>query len=99
MANASVGIAMGAAGSDVALETADIALMADDLATLPFAVGLSRSTSGIIRQNLWISLGVVAVLIPATLFGLGIGPAVVMHEGSTLVVVINALRLLGYKES
>lgn len=99
MANATVGIAMGAAGSDVALETADIALMADDLATLPFAVGLSRSTSGIIRQNLWISLGVVAVLIPATLFGLGIGPAVVMHEGSTLVVVINALRLLGYKES
>ncbi|ASK89664.1 heavy metal translocating P-type ATPase [Sphingorhabdus sp. SMR4y] len=99
MANASVGIAMGAAGSDVALETADIALMADDLATLPFAVGLSRSTSGIIRQNLWISLGVVAILIPATLFGLGIGPAVVMHEGSTLVVVINALRLLGYKEN
>ena len=98
MANATVGIAMGAAGSDVALETADIALMADDLATLPFAVGLSRSTSGIIRQNLWISLGVVAILIPATLFGLGIGPAVVMHEGSTLVVVINALRLLGYKE-
>jgi Cd2+/Zn2+-exporting ATPase len=99
MANATVGIAMGAAGSDVALETADIALMADDLATLPFAVGLSRSTSSIIRQNLWISLGVVAVLIPATLFGLGIGPAVVMHEGSTLVVVINALRLLGYKKS
>ncbi|MEH6702929.1 heavy metal translocating P-type ATPase, partial [Parasphingorhabdus sp.] len=99
MANATVGIAMGAAGSDVALETADIALMADDLATLPFAVGLSRSTSSIIRQNLWISLGVVAVLIPATLFGLGIGPAVVMHEGSTLVVVINALRLLGYQES
>jgi Cd2+/Zn2+-exporting ATPase len=99
MANATVGIAMGAAGSDVALETADIALLADDLATLPFAVGLSRSTSGIIRQNLWISLGVVAVLIPATLFGLGIGPAVVMHEGSTLVVVINALRLLGYKEN
>jgi len=98
MANATVGIAMGAAGSDVALETADIALMADDLATLPFAVGLSRSTSGIIRQNLWISLGVVAVLIPATLFGLGIGPAVVMHEGSTLVVVVNALRLLGYND-
>ena len=98
MANASVGIAMGAAGSDVALETADIALMADDLATLPFAVGLSRSTSSIIRQNLWISLGVVAVLIPATLFGLGIGPAVVMHEGSTLVVVVNALRLLGYND-
>ena len=98
MANATVGIAMGAAGSDVALETADIALMADDLGTLPFAVGLSRATSRIIRQNLWVSLGVVAILIPATLLGLGIGPAVLMHEGSTLVVVINALRLLGYND-
>ncbi len=97
MANATVGIAMGAAGSDVALETADIALMADDLETLPFAVGLSRKTSRIIRQNLWASLGIVAFLIPATLFGLGIGPAVLIHEGSTLLVVFNALRLLAYK--
>ena len=99
MANATLGIAMGAAGSDVALETADIALMADDLETLPFAVGLSRQTSRIIRQNLWASLGIVAFLIPATLFGLGIGPAVLIHEGSTLIVVFNALRLLGYKDS
>ena len=97
MANATVGIAMGAAGSDVALETADIALMADDLETLPFAVGLSRATTLIIRQNLWASLGVVALLIPATLFGLGIGPAVLIHEGSTLIVVFNALRLLTFK--
>jgi Zn2+/Cd2+-exporting ATPase len=96
MANATVGIAMGAAGSDVALETADIALMADDLETLPFAVGLSRATSRIIRQNLWASLGIVAFLIPATLFGLGIGPAVLIHEGSTLIVVFNALRLLAH---
>ena len=99
MANATVGIAMGAAGSDVALETADIALMADDLQTLPFAVGLSRKTSRIIRLNLWFSLGVVALLIPATLFGLGIGPAVLVHEGSTLVVVANALRLLAFKDN
>ena len=98
MANATVGIAMGAAGSDVALETADVALMADDLSKLPFAVGLSRKTRGIIRQNLWLSLGMVAFLVPATLFGLGIGPAVALHEGSTLVVVFNALRLLAYKE-
>ena len=98
MANATVGIAMGAAGSDVALETADIALMADDLETLPFAVGLSRATSRIIRQNLWASLGVVAFLIPATLLGLRIGPAVLIHEGSTLIVVFNALRLLAYKD-
>lgn len=99
MANATVGIAMGAAGSDVALETADIALMADDLQALPFAVGLSRKTSRIIRLNLWFSLGVVALLIPATLFGLGIGPAVLIHEGSTLIVVFNALRLLAFKDS
>ena len=98
MANATVGIAMGAAGSDVALETADVALMADDLAHLPFAVGLSRATRRIIRQNLVVSLGVVAVLVPATILGLGIGPAVMAHEGSTLVVVFNALRLLGYRK-
>ena len=97
MANATVGIAMGAAGSDVALETADVALMADDLAHLPFVVGLSRSTSRVIKQNLWVSLGVVAVLIPATIFGLNIGTAVIFHEGSTLLVVFNALRLLAYQ--
>lgn len=96
MANATVGIAMGAAGSDVALETADVALMADDLNHLPFAVGLSRQTSRIIRQNLWFSLGVVAFLIPATIFGLQMGAAVLFHEGSTVLVVFNALRLLGY---
>ena len=94
MANATVGIAMGAAGSDVALETADVALMADDLTQLPFAVGLSRRTSRVIKQNLWVSLGVVALLIPATIFGLNIGVAVLFHEGSTLLVVANALRLL-----
>lgn len=98
MANATLGIAMGAAGSDVALETADVALMADDLAHLPFAVGLSRMTRGIIRQNVLVSLGVVAILIPATIFGLGIGPAVALHEGSTLLVVFNALRLLAYRD-
>lgn len=98
MANATVGIAMGAAGSDVALETADIALMADDLRHLPFAVGLSRRTSWAIKQNLWLSLGVVVVLIPATIFGLQIGAAIIFHEGSTLLVVANALRLLAYKD-
>jgi Cd2+/Zn2+-exporting ATPase len=99
MANATVGVAMGAAGSDVALETADVALMADDLGHLPFAVGLSRQTSRVIQQNLWIALGMVALLVPATLFGLQIGPAVVLHEGSTLLVVGNALRLLRYSPS
>jgi Cd2+/Zn2+-exporting ATPase len=98
MATATVGIAMGAAGSDVALETADVALMADNLSHLPFAVGLSRSTRWVIRQNVFVSLGVVAFLVPATILGLGIGPAVALHEGSTLLVVINALRLLAYRD-
>lgn len=99
MAKSTVGIAMGAAGSDVALETADIALMGDKLEGLPFAIGLSRSARSIIKQNLWISLGVVAVLVPLTITGVAsIGPAVIAHEGSTIVVVFNALRLLMYKK-
>ena len=98
MARATIGIAMGGAGTDVALETADVALMADDLSKLPFAVELSRASRQVIRQNLWVSLGVVALLIPATLFGwAGIGIAVLIHEGSTVVVVLNALRLLNYR--
>ncbi|QKW48513.1 heavy metal translocating P-type ATPase [Streptomyces buecherae] len=98
MAHATVGIAMGAAGSAVALESADIALMSDGLGKLPLATGLSRRTSAVIRQNLLLSLGIVAVLLPATVLGLGIGPAVLVHEGSTLLVVANALRLLRYPE-
>ncbi|MCD9563053.1 heavy metal translocating P-type ATPase [Tenacibaculum maritimum] len=99
MASSSVGIAMGAAGSDVALETADIALMSDKIEKLPFVIGLSRTSKIIIKQNLWMSLGVVALLIPATLFGVAsIGPVVIIHEGSTLLVVLNALRLLRFKE-
>lgn len=99
MAHATVGVAMGAAGSDVALETADVALMADSLSNLPFAIGLSRATNRIIRQNLWISLGMVTLLVPAAILGLRMGPAVVLHEGSTLVVVLNALRLLAFKKA
>ncbi len=99
MAKSTVGIAMGAAGSDVALETADIALMADKLNNLPFAIGLSRKAKRIIKQNLVISLGMVAILVPMTIMGIvEIGPAVVGHEGSTLVVVLNALRLLRYEQ-
>ncbi len=99
LATATVGIAMGAGGTDVALETADVALMADDLRKLPFAVALSRQSRRVIQQNLFISLGVIALLVPSTLLGLaGIGVAVFFHEGSTLLVVGNALRLLSFKE-
>jgi len=98
MANSTVGIAMGAAGSDVALETADVALMSDKIENLPFVIGLSRKSKFIIKQNLWISLSIVAFLIPTTIMGwASIGGAVAIHEGSTLLVVINALRLLRYK--
>ncbi len=97
LANATVGIAMGAGGTDVALETADVALMADDLSKLPFAVALSRESRRVIQQNLFISLGVIALLVPSTLFGFAsIGIAVFFHEGSTLLVVANALRLFRF---
>lgn len=99
MASATIGVAMGAAGSDVALETADVALMSDDLRKLPFAVELSRRTRAVIRQNVFVSLGVVVVLVPATIMGMSIGAAVAVHEGSTLLVVVNALRLLAYRST
>ncbi|SDS18270.1 Cd2+/Zn2+-exporting ATPase [Formosa sp. Hel1_31_208] len=98
MALSTVSVAMGAAGSDVALETADVALMSDKIENLPFVIGLSRKSKQIIKQNIWISLSVVALLVPVTIFGLtNIGVAVAFHEGSTVVVVLNALRLLRFK--
>lgn len=98
LATATVGIAMGGAGTAVALETADVALMADDLGKLPFAVGLSRASRAIIRQNLAISMGVIVLLMITSVFGfVQLGWAVVFHEGSTVVVVLNALRLLRYR--
>lgn len=72
---------------------------ADDLSKLPFAVGLSRQSRRTIRQNVVISLGIIALLVPAALFGLArIGLAILFHEGSTLLVVANGLRLLRYRE-
>lgn len=99
MARSTIGIAMGGAGTDVALETADVALMADDLSRLPFAIALSRASHTIIQQNLWAAFGVVALLIPATLFGwASMGIAVLIHEGATVLVVLNALRLLRFND-
>ncbi|HEX8826205.1 MAG TPA: heavy metal translocating P-type ATPase [Archangium sp.] len=98
LAAAAVGVAMGGAGSDAALETADVVLMSDDLSKLPFALGLARKATSVMRQNLVISLGVSGVLIIAAVLGLTqISQAVVLHEGSTLLVVANALRLLSYR--
>ncbi len=95
LARADVGIAMGAAGSDVAIETADVALLADDLGRLEAAYRLSRRANTVVRQNLTFALGMMAVLVAFTLFGdLPLPLAVVGHEGGTLVVVANGLRLL-----
>jgi Cd2+/Zn2+-exporting ATPase len=89
---------MGGAGTDVALETADVVLMADDLTKLPYAVALSRRTRRTIRQNLAFSLGVIVVLVTATLTrGIPLPLGVVGHEGSTVIVVLNGLRLLRTK--
>ncbi len=98
LATATVGIGMGGAGTAVALETADVVLMADDLTRLPFAVGLSRASRRIIQQNLAISLGIIGLLIVTSVLSLvPLSGAVFLHEGSTIVVVLNALRLLAYR--
>jgi len=99
LAAATVGVAMGAGGTAVALETADVVLMGDDLGKLSFAIGLSRASQRIIRQNLVIALGVIGMLVIASLIGvIPLSAAVIMHEGSTIVVVLNALRLLAWRE-
>ncbi len=98
MALATVGVAMGAAGTDVALETADVVLMSDDLSKLPFALDLSRRARRIVYQNLAFSVGVMVILVLSTLsVGIPLPLGVVGHEGSTLVVVLNGLRLLGLR--
>jgi len=94
LAAASVGIAMGTAGSDVALETADVALMADDLSKLTDALRIGRRTRVIVRQNIVLSLVILAVLVPGALVGaFGLPVAVLAHELSELIVIANGLRL------
>lgn len=95
LAAAHVGIAMGAAGSDVALETADVALMADDLSKLPYLFQFSQRTSHVIRQNLVLSISVIAVLSVAALGEvLSLPMAVLAHEISESIVIASGLRLL-----
>lgn len=105
LATADLGIAMGGAGTDVALETADVVLMSDDLSKLPFMLHLSRRAQAIVRQNIYFSVGVIATLITLTIlvpifvsgFRLPLPLGVVGHEGSTLIVVTNGLRMLALR--
>lgn len=97
LAAAEVGIAMGA-GTDVALETADVALVGNDLTNLPYAIGLSQQAMRVLKQNLLFATAVIVVLVILTFTaGLRLPLGVVGHEGSTLLVVLNGLRLLVYR--
>lgn len=98
LATANIGVSMGAAGSAVAVETSDIALMSDNLMKLPEAISLAKRTVANMRQNIVIALGTVAVLLIGVLFG-GVTMAIGMlvHELSVLVVIVNAMRLLRRK--
>lgn len=95
LAAAEIGVAMGAGGSAVAIETADIALMSDKLLKLPEAIGLARRTIAVMRQNIAIAIGTVVLLL-AGVFAGGVTMAIGMlvHEISVLVVIMNAMRLL-----
>jgi len=95
LATADIGIAMGAAGTDTALETADIGLMGDDIAKLPYLYALSHEANGVIRQNIWSSLGVKALLALGIPLGfVSVALAVVVGDmGMSLGVTGNALRL------
>ena len=95
LATADIGVAMGAAGSAVAVETADIALMGDNLLKLPEAISLAKRTVANMRQNIVVALGTVTLLLVGVLFG-GVTMAIGMlvHEASVLVVIVNAMRLM-----
>jgi Cd2+/Zn2+-exporting ATPase len=95
LARASLGIAMGAIGSDAAIETADIALMTDDVSKLPWLVRHAKRTLAVIRQNIVFSLGVKAVFFILTFAGMAsLWGAIAADVGASVLVVFNALRLL-----
>lgn len=95
LATANIGVAMGAAGSAVAVETADIALMGDDLLKLPQAIRLAKRTVAVMRQNIFIALATVVVLLVGVFAGgVTMSLGMLVHEGSVLVVIFNAMRLL-----
>ena len=95
LAQADVGVAMGVAGTDVALETADIALMADDLNQLAYMIEISRKTVSTIRQNIAFSLIVIVLLVASALLGgMSLTKGVLFNEGSALFIIANGARLL-----
>ena len=95
LAQADVGVSMGVAGTDVALETADIALMADDLDQLVYMVKISRKTVSVIKQNIAFSLILVAFLVLTALFGwMPLTTGLIINEASALVIIVNGVRLL-----
>ena len=98
LASATLGIAMGAAGTDVALETADVVLMSDDLSTLPYLIELSKKTWYTLVVNLTIAFTMIVFMVAAILIAaLPLPLAVIGHEGSTVLVSLNGLRLLGFR--
>jgi len=99
LARATVGIATGAAGTDAALEAADIALMADDLSKLPYTMRLSRRTLGIIKQNIALSLLIKGMFLALGLLGLAtLWMAVFADMGASMIVILNGMRLLRFVE-
>ncbi|WP_435344865.1 heavy metal translocating P-type ATPase [Haloarchaeobius sp. HRN-SO-5] len=98
LATATLGIAMGGAGTDVALDTADVVLMGDDLSKIPYVLGLGRRTRRTLTINLAIAFGAIALMVGTILLrGIPLPLAVVGHEGSTVLVSLNGLRLLGFR--
>lgn len=99
LAKSSIGFAMGAAGTDTALETADVALMEDDLRRIPLFIGLSRKTSIVLKQNIALSIGIKAIFLALNFVGLAtLWMAVFADMGASLIVVFNGLRLLKFKQ-
>jgi len=98
LAAADIGIAMGAAGTDIAIETADIALMSDDLIKLPEAIHLSKATLQNIYQNVFVALATVSLLPLGVLMGeIRMAAGMRIHEASVLIVILNGMRLLRKK--
>jgi Cd2+/Zn2+-exporting ATPase len=98
MARATVAIAMGVAGSDAAIETADIALMSDDLSRIPWLIKHSRRVLGTIKSNIWFALSTKAVFLALALLGLAtLWMAIAADMGASLLVIANSLRLLDGK--